>query len=1186
MEGTDRTGATGGGAGGPTCPVVGIGTSAGGLAALTGFFGAVPPDCALAFIVVQHQDPAHESALAELLGRSSPLPVERLADDTTPMSGRVYVAPSNAVPIFENGRIHLAAPAETRPQAPIDRFFTSLAEDQGANAACVILSGAGTDGTRGLRAVKERGGITLAQADAEYDSMMRSALGTGLLDYALPVNALPAKLVEYFAHLARVGGDGALERARADVLETLPAICALLRDRTGHDFSGYKESTVIRRVQRRMQVLQVDDAAGFLSRLRGEPHEIDALFQDVLIGVTEFFRDPAVFAALERLVVPRLLKDKGPDDTIRVWVPACATGEEAYSIAILLHEKLAEGRATPTMQVFGSDIDEKALEIARFGRYPASSAGSIPPERLRRYFVREDGSYRVAGVLREMCLFAAHDVLRDPPFSRLDLVSCRNLLIYMNAPLQDRLLPLFHYALRQGGFLFLGTSENVTRRDGLFAPLERGLPIFRRQQQARATLPAFPMAPKAVQPQPFRPAVPEQGAESLRDLAERSVLERHTPVHVVINTAGDVLHASARTGDFLEMPSGTPDTNLFAMARHGLQHVLRAVVKRATDSGRVAVQERVPVPTAAGESTIDLVVQPLRRGGGADAVLLVVFREGSREYESDAAAESADPHSATIEHLEAELRASRHRLQTTTEELETSNGELKSANEELSSINEELHSSNEELESSTEELQSINEELETVNAELKARVDELDRANSDMANLLSSTQIATVFLDRDLRVKSFTPAARDLFRLVDSDIGRPIAHIRARFLADALEGEVEEVLRNSTVVERRVDALESDAHYIMRILPYRSSGDAIGGVVITFVDVGGVIRAESRIAGLTDDLRDRVNSQESLLDLVPVGIMITEDARGESVRMNRHGARLLGLPEGDALRNAPAALPLQRDGAAVPRADQPLLRSIMHGETVTGSEGRLVRTDGATVDVLISSVPLLDEVGRVRGAIAAVVDISERRQAEAQQDLLLHELQHRVKNILATTTALAQRMLRADTPAEIFAEQFLARLQSMARTHELLSQRQWAGADLAQLVTASLEPYVVDEVGSQMTVKGPPILLRPNAVSTLGLVLHELASNAAKYGALGTKRGRIEVSWRVEGGPDKALMLTWRERGGRKVAPPTHEGFGTNFIRRSLSYELDGSVDLDFRTSGLCCTIMLPLASATAEISG
>ncbi|HUN40204.1 MAG TPA: chemotaxis protein CheB [Acetobacteraceae bacterium] len=1164
-------------------PIVGIGASAGGVDALRRLLHNLHPGCGMALVVVQHLDPAHESALAEILSRGTDLPVTQIEDATAVMADHVYVIPPNASLSVSNGRLSLAALSGTRAHPNVvDEFFTSLAHDRGERAACVILSGTGSDGTLGLRAVKENGGLTVAQADAEYDGMMRSAVATGLVDFMLRPEEIPASLVAYFQEATRAD-DGIDEDAvRPETAGQLDQITMLLRAQTGHDFSNYKERTIIRRVRRRMHVLHIEDVAAFIERLRRDPREVSLLFQDLLIGVTSFFRDPDAFETLRRAVVPHLFEGKGPDDTIRVWVAGCATGEEAYSIGILLREG-APASGAPKLQIFASDIDDHALDIARIGRYPATIEKDVSPERLMRFFHREDGTYRIASDLREICLFSSHNLLRDAPFSKLDLISCRNLLIYLSAELQDRIIPLFHYALNQNGYLFLGTSENVTRHTRLFLTVEKIQRIFRRRSFPERRIPEFPLTAPDVSRRaaPIPTLRPATGESSLRNLAERQLMERFAPAYVVINPEGDLLHSSGRTGKYLELPAGVPDTNIFNLARPGLRVELRAALHKAMVSGQLVVHSKIKVGTNGGTQDIDLYVQPMRYLPASEGLFMVVFQDLGDVKLATEQTEAApvEGEESSTHALEEELRSTKERLQTTTEELEASNEELKSGNEELQSMNEELQSANEELQTSKEELQSINEELQTVNSELNARVEELSHANNDMRNLLDSTQIATLFLDRLLNVKSFTPAAKDVFRLVESDAGRPIMHVRARFESETLQEDAERVLRTLGTIEKPVRSNENGTRYMMRMLPYRTADNVINGVVLTFTDVTRISDAEAEIARLTGDLRARIAELETLLELVPVGVMIIDKPDASNMLINTYGARLIGQADGAKGGLLPLTVPYHLfDGDKELAADEhPLRRAVRTGQPVPSWQGRLESGAGRSVFVMISATPLFSDDRRVRGAIAAIVDMSEHRRAEEQQLMLLHELQHRVKNILATVASLATRMAQRSRTVEEFQEAFLSRIRAMGRMHDLLANGAWSGAGLRDLIGAALEPYV-SAARANVRLVGGDIRLDANAASTMGMVLHELATNASKYGALSTPGGTVEVGWtREDGAQGGRLELTWIERDGPPVDPNGTPGFGTSFITRSIEYELQGTVTLELAPTGLRCTIRFPL---------
>ena len=1158
-------------------PVVGIGGSAGAISALKSFLGAIPLDSGLAFVIVLHLDPSHRSLLPEIIARDTRLAVITASEGMQVEANKVYVIPSNASLTIAHGRLHLSPfKASDELRTPIDTFFMSLAEDQRENAACVILSGTGSDGTLGLRAIKEHGGLTLAQSDAEYDGMMHSALSTGLVDFVLPAQEMPDRLVDYFNR-------GMPEPVVDEAAIPLQQVCAVLRARTGHDFSGYKERSLIRRIQRRLQVLKISDPSQFLERLRKEPHEVDLLLQDLLIGVTSFFRDPEVYTAIEKQVIARLFANKSGREIIRIWVPGCSTGEEAYSLAMLLRDHLPEGRDTPKVQIFASDIDEQALELARTGRYPATIARDIPERRLKRYFTREDGTYRVVSEIREMCLFSVHNVLRDAPFSKLDMISCRNLLIYMTSELQARLIPLFHYSLREGGYLVLGTSENVSRHTRLFNTIDKTHRIFQHRNLPERTLPEFPLT----MPDPSRRGVTRivrgpAADGNVQVLAERQLIDRYGPAHVIVNEEGELLHISERVGKYLDFPAGAPTHNIFNMARRGLRLELRATLHQAVTTQHVAIRSNVRVEANGGRQLLEIVVHPLQQAGHQDMLYMIVFKDVSAIApvpKGTARRHKDELESTTISQLEAELKATRERLQITTEELESSNEELKSSNEELSSINEELQSANEELETSKEELQSINEELQTVNTELKSRVDELSRANSDIANLLESTQIATVFLDRDLAIKSFTPAAKDVFRLVESDTGRPLSHVRTRLKLDTVEEDADRVLRTLASVEKQVDSEDGSTRYVMRILPYRTVDNIIAGVVLTFLDVTRITAAEAKISQLTHDLRNRVESLKILLDLVPVGIFIAEDPeRPEQVQVNRYGARLLG-DDGDRKGPIETAVVwrLMVGNRELPSEEQPLHRALRTGVLVPSFEGRLLRADDSAVDVMASATPLFDENGRPRGAIAAIVDISSLKQAEADQEALVQEMQHRVKNILATVSSLASRMLANHPSNDDFATAFMARLRAMGAAHELLSAGKWQTVSLRALARIALEPYL-NRAKSNVTLVGPDVDLDSRAVATLSMAFHELATNAAKYGALSSREGRVEVSWRVDGNAkEKQVEISWQESKGPAITGSQEDGFGANFVKRSIAYELNGTVEMSYEPSGFKAEIAFPL---------
>jgi two-component system CheB/CheR fusion protein len=726
-------------------PIIGIGASAGGIQAFQSFFENMPVDSGFAFVVMLHLPADRKSILPELLGRWTAMPVRDAMDGCALQANCVYVPPPGIVVTFRNGRLHHHHPDANEPREinPISMLFRSLAEALEEDAIGVILSGTGSDGALGLKAIKEKGGLTLVQGTdgtaPQHDGMPLSAIAAGAVDVIAPVEAMPGRIMAVQA--ARHKPDGLATLLPEEIDATRLRICTILNRTVGHDFSGYKDKTFLRRVQRRMQVLGLTSLDAFIERLEADRDEVTMLFRDLLIGVTSFFRDEETFAALQETVIPRLFEGKGPDATIRIWVPGCATGEEAYSLAILMREHLDHlDAAAPKVQVFATDIDEPAIATARAGRYPVALLQGLSGERLARYFVHGiDGSYTVGKSIRELCTFSAHSLTRDPPFSRIDLLSCRNLLIYLDQELQGIVIPAFHYSLVPDGILLLGNSETANRHEHLFKTLDRSHRIFQKRD-----VPSPPL--RVTGREGLRDAQTTKGGSLARGVSSRSglsrlsawanmrVMERFAPPFVIVNTDAEALHYSSNLTRYLDFPSGTPSQNVLLMARTGLRTPLRLALKQATDSGRSVERSGISVRAADGRTRhVSLLVEP-RREQGADPVFLVVFLEGQEVgQDTSESAEASFSEAGTNHQLDAELRDTREQLQSMTEEHDTALEELRSANEELHSVNEELQSTNEELETSKEEIQSINEELRTVNGQLASKVDELDRKNSDLS---------------------------------------------------------------------------------------------------------------------------------------------------------------------------------------------------------------------------------------------------------------------------------------------------------------------------------------------------------------------------------------------------------------------------------------------------------------------
>jgi two-component system CheB/CheR fusion protein len=831
-------------------PMVGMGASAGGLEALEVFFTHMPADSGMAFVVLTHHPPQHVSLLPELLGRCTTMPVLQASEGMTIAPNRVYIAPSNRyLSVLQTTLHELDATQDESLQFPIDVFFRALAEDQQDRAVGIVLSGTGTDGTLGLKAIKEAAGITLVQnvQSAKYDGMPRSALATGLVDYVLPPADMPAQLI------AAIQEPSLPRRAlQSDPLssEVLQEIFLLLRHHTGHDFSGYKTNTISRRLARRLHVHQMTDPRQYLQLLREQPHELDLIFKELLIGVSRFFRDPEAFDMLAHEALPALLAAKSAADDIRVWVPGCASGEEAYSLAILLYECQERVAKRHKVQLFATDLDTQAIAVARKGLYPEGIAADLRPDRLARFFAEDNHGYRITKAIRDMVIFASHDLISDPPFTKLDVLSCRNLLIYLDAALQKRLMSMFHYALRPHGLLFLGTSETIGGFDDLFITVDRHWKLYKRRETTSP--PAFPeFPPTALEAhQRVDPHMSDirgrEAATSLAVLVEKLLLERYAPPSVIVNDRGEIMHIYGRTGTYLEPAPGQPRLNILTMARQGLQIPLTAAINRVATRKDEVVQEGVQIKTNGDTVRVKVVVQKLVAPETVRGLLRVSFEampDVAPPPRAAAPGRTRTPPPGRVAELERELHQTGEAWQKAVEESAVAHAEFKLTREEMQATNEELQSANEELETTREELQSLNEELQTVNTELQSKVDALTEVQDDMANLLDSIDVAAIFLDHDLRIKRFTTQATRVVSLIHTDIGRPMSDIASTLDYGSLMADAQEVIRTLTAKEMEVQTAQG-VWYLMRIRPYRTVLNVINGLVLTFVDVTRLKRAE------------------------------------------------------------------------------------------------------------------------------------------------------------------------------------------------------------------------------------------------------------------------------------------------------------------------------------------------------
>ena len=862
---------------GESFPVVGIGASAGGLLALEQFLAHVPFNSGMAYVIVQHLDPHREGMLVELLQRHATIPIEEARDQMPVEPNHAYVIPPGHDLSIAQGALNLLEPSEPRGlRQPIDHFFKSLANDRQQNGIGVILSGMGADGTLGLRAIRQAAGACFVQtpATAQFDSMPRSAIDAGVADVVAPADELPGKILAY---VERIGlGAPAETEVETNQLDraSIDKVIVLLHKQTGHDFSLYKKSTLSRRIERRMGLHQLARLSDYLRYLRENPQEAEQLFNELLIGVTNFFRDPAVWDQFKAEVIPALLASHPDGAVLRAWIPGCSSGEEAYTLAMIFKEAIEETNPAQryTLQIFASDLDKEAIATGRAGIYPRSIAEDVSEQRLNRFFTEDPAGYRVCNEIREMVIFAAQNIIVDPPFTKLDILSCRNLLIYLEPELQAKLIQLFHYSLNAGGYLLLGSAESVGAATALFIPLPGKSRLYRSLDAPVRALPVgFPAAFVSTHAKLADGTTSSVGAAfasapDLQALVEKLLLQRFTPVSVLVTDDGDMLYVSGKTGKYLEPATGKASLNLFSMAREGLKQALSEAFHRAVREKTSDTLKNVKVSSNGSAQYVDITVQPLDEPAALRGMVLVVFKDVApppRRKKTSSGAEAQQVDNARVELLMQELQLARDEAKSNREEMQTSQEELKSTNEELQSTNEELQSANEELTTSKEEMQSMNEELQTVNHELQAKVIELSRTSNDMKNLLDSTEIATLFLDDALNVRRFTAQTTRIIKLIPGDTGRPITDIVTDLNYPGMVPDAREVLR--TLVFRERDVPTTDGRWFkVRMMPYRTQENRIDGLVITFSDISREKKQESELRAAQDRLLALLEKAKSL----------------------------------------------------------------------------------------------------------------------------------------------------------------------------------------------------------------------------------------------------------------------------------------------------------------------------------
>ncbi|MDW4499937.1 chemotaxis protein CheB [Sulfitobacter sp. D35] len=1436
-------------------PIVGVGASAGGLDAYKSLLKSLPTDTGAAYILIQHLDPNHESMMAELLARQTSMKVLQAENEMALEPNTVYVIPPGKfIRLIDHG-LFLDDPVKEKGiRMAIDYFFRSLAEVRGEKSIAIVLSGTGSDGTLGIREIKAAGGMVMVQKpdDAEYDGMPRSAIDTGAVDFIAPVREMGERLVDFLRHpyLRKHDRGTALSEEAPD---GFAKVLKILRSQTDYDFRSYKKGTVERRIQRRMGLRQAKTLEDYVEIMGETPEEVQQLFRDLLIGVTRFFREPEAWEAFGDEVLDPLVTRTKNGARLRAWVPGCASGEEAYTLAMTLFDRIERQNKEITVQIFATDLNDRAIEAARSGHYSSAASPDIPEKMLNKYFTEDGDNIRVNKRLRETVVFATQNVISDPPFSKLDLITCRNLMIYLESDVQQRMIEMFHFALADGGHLFLGNSENAERPGRLFIPVDKTHRIYRKSDAARAPTGSFPIVPAGRRGKTKETDKTTPVYSASTEQARRTLMERFVPAAVMIDRSLEVQYFHGPVRHYLDFPSGEPTVQLPEMVVPALRTKLRALVT-SIQSGKSREEAVVQkVPRNGHEVSVRLVAESLSDPETTPAILIYFEdvselrdTEADREARERARASSTPEEQSEVASLEYELQSTREDLQSTIEEMETANEELKASNEEVMSMNEELQSTNEELETSREELQSLNEELATVNSQLEDKIEELERTNNDLTNLLVSTDIGVIFLDTELLIRRFTPAMKDIMRIIDSDVGRPVEDIAMRVSDPKLIKDARVSLQKLTEIEAEITNDEKQ-HLIRRVRPYRTSENRIEGVVVTYTDVTklqnaraaarlreqqqeavaelgrealageplgevldsavqevakhlgvrfakilqldgdrrnltlranigfqqgelGVTKVEAGVrsqAGFTldrstpvvvrdfreekrfsappllkdhhilcgasviigpvddpwgvlgahemdiercgfdaDDINflqsvahvlwlviardrsiaelDRERAQlRDMTDALPVLFAIVDrDARYEFVNKayeawgadtgEVEGSLVSDILDDDAFREVEPHIKAALNGAPqnfevtvkpfggkssraslvsyVPRRDENgdvtgfysasidisrqkrlernlaerfeqyrvLGESIPFGVWITDAEGKLtyvsqsfldligmtedeasgfgwidcleeatreetarlweetrdaganwekehrvIGKDGQTYHVLALGRPIRNAAGEITTWVGLNLNITERKAEEERLSVISAELDHRVKNILATVSTIARMTGRSASSLDDYRNALQSRLYAMATAHKLLAEQDWRGMDLGLLVKTELEPYA-ETHADRVRIEGPEVRLPPSMVQSLALALHELTTNSAKYGALASDGGRLEISWQTNG----RTTLSWNESGLENVSKPETQGFGTTLLTKILAAQ-DVDVHLDFAETGL-----------------
>jgi two-component system, chemotaxis family, CheB/CheR fusion protein len=1183
-------------------PIVGVGASAGGLEAFMQLLRPLPIDIGLAFILIQHLDPARESMLAELLSRVTPMLVQPVQDGKTVAPNQVYVTPPHADVVITNRVLKLIPRTETRGlHMPIDVFFRSLAQDQGHHAIGIILSGAGSDGALGLQAIKDHGGLTFVQDEgtAAFSGMPHSAVMHGPVDVIRAPEGLAQELIQVARHPYVTAPAAAREEPRPPLpdREAWGRILKVLQRGTGINFTAYKPSTITRRIARRMALHNLEQPGAYAQHLETHRDEVEALYHDLLIKVTQFFREPDSFEALKREVLPRLLRERPVQQPLRIWVPGCATGEEAYSLAICVLEFLGEGAFQHEIRLFATDIDELALAKARTGLYIENIALDVSPERLRRFFVKVDQHYQITQSIRELCVFAKHNLYQDPPFSNIDLISCRNVLIYLEPAIQRRVIPLFHYALQPNGVLTLGPAETLGTFADLFTLTDTRHKIYTKRLPALPapvdfSLPARGGDGGATGTGPTPEATPPWPTVDVYREADRVLLQQYAPAAVLVNEQMDILHFRGDTDRYLRPAPGKATLNLFRMVREGLLCELRAAMEQAKRTGGQVSREGARF--RAEETWQEAIIRVTPLPPPATSHYLIVFEacaapalstgtRGRQRRPGTLPATEADQ----IAQLQQELGATRQYLQTLMEQHEASDEELKAANEEIISSNEELRSTNEELETAKEELQSMNEELLTTNDELRHRNQELNQANSDLNNLFSSINLPVIIVGSDLRIRRFTAMAETVLRLIPTDVGRPIGHLQFNLVMPELESLILQVL--DTVSTRELEVQDREGHwYSLRIRPYRTPERKIDGAVLLLIDIDSLKNVD-RLTCLLEEVQAARDYAKAILQAVPKSLVILDQTLRVQMANQAFYQSFHVSPEETERRvlyqlgNGQWDIPRLREllEQIVPQRGEVRDFDVKHTFETIGmrtmrlNARRLVPADKSEALILLT----IDDI------TAQQLAHDQVNTALQEKELLLRELHHRVKNNLQMVSSLLS--LQADAlqdPAVRHAfEESQRRIQSIALVHEQLS----ASATLApihmgefiqRLATLLFEAYAAaGRISLHLHTEEVPVTI--DSAVPCALILTELISNALQHAFPAGQQGEVSITWRAEGEDHLLLMVQDTGTGMPPAVDLAHtDSLGLSLVQAMVE-QLGGSTQVE-RTGGTTVAVRFPSARA------